>query len=353
MVGAPYAITNHSVGGDGIMKKISSNYLGIAVLFAFSSAPHAQTTTKPEMQRGPVQLQRATPVAAGPDLVIESVQGVPDAITSPDGFGPIFFATITIRNRGNADAWFPPNSWIIGGPSQYTNISAPGKITNSQTSANTAIRPGQTWSATLAGKASCLRGDPIEVRFQVDPQNRVQETNENNNEWKKLVANRAVPGQNQQPDVVIESVSFRPPNPTHYDRVMIDVKMRNVGAGPAVFCEHDLIWMSQIEGANGGGGGAGDRVVKPNEEFMGGLNIVEPNTMQKGCYRVRVTVDPRNAIVETNENNNMRVGYLSMEGGDCAALVAEDRKFKQGPQLVVPGAQPLLPAGAKAKPLPR
>jgi hypothetical protein len=264
-----------------------------------------------------------------PDLVIVSVGGVPNEITSYEGFGPIFFATITVKNVGNADAWFPPNTWIIGGPSQYTNISAPGQITNQPTATNTVIKPGQLWTATLAGKIKCFRGDVLEVRFQVDPQNRVAEKDKLNNEWKKLVTNRAVLGQSQKPDLIMESVSFSPANPTHYDRVMINVTMKNQGAGPAVFCENETIWMALLE-QRGGSGGAGDRVVKAGEQFFGGLYIIEPNTLQRGCYRVKTTVDPNKAIPETNENNNSMISYLSMDNGDCSGLIAEDKKPKIG-----------------------
>lgn len=276
-------------------------------------------------------------VLPGPDLVIVSVEGVPDEITAldPNGQCPHFFATITVKNIGNGDAWFPYSTWIIGGPSQYTNISAPGRITNAQTRTRTVIKPRQTWTATLAGKAKCLRGNQVEVRFQVDPQNRVWEKNENNNEWKKLVANSAVPGQEQKPDLVIDSVTFRPPNPTHYDRVMIDVQMRNKGAGPAIFCQSDRTWQVQREGTHNAGGGTGPKVVRAGQQFAGGLYEVEPNTLQKGCYRFFVATDPYNVIQETNENNNRWTAYLSMDRGDCQIFIRQD-KIKSMPKVKAP-----------------
>jgi hypothetical protein len=315
-------------------------------LLAFSPVAESQgVRTKPP------PAGTAVPVAPGPlqtkpmpDLVIVSVTGVPDEITGTEGFDSIFFATVTVQNVGNADAWFAPGSWIIGGPSQYTNISA-SKITNQQTTYNTAIKPGETRTETLAGKIKCFRSDPLEVEFQVDPQNKVAESNERNNSWKKLVANRAVPGRDQKPDLVVESVTFKPLNPTRYDRVFVDVQMRNLGPGPAIFCEQDRIWMSIVEqpdrpSSRAGGGGAGDRVVKAGEQFFGGVYIVEPNTLQKGCYRVRVTVDDKNVIPEISEGNNTKTAYLAIDGGDCSKLIQEDRMLIRQVEKVVPQTLP-------------
>lgn len=262
----------------------------------------------------------------GPDMKIINVTGVPDVITSLDHNGgcPFFYATVTVKNIGNEDAWFPSNTWIIGGESQYTNISS-SRITNSQTTSRQAIRPNETRTAILAGKVKCLGENPVTITFEVDPQNRVTEINESNNLWSKSVPNQAVPNIDQKPDLTVQRVWFTPENPDHYSRVMIHLELKNKGSGTAVFC-NNTIWMSHIEGQNGGGGGGGNRVVLPNEVIGGGLYITNSGELDDGCYRVTVKVDPRNSIEESDENNNSYTVYLSIGGASCQSLINEDRR---------------------------
>ncbi len=308
----------------------------IALMSILSSSAQSQVVNPSQPLTGPVPVAPAPiPTAPMPDLIIVSVQGVPDEIATldPNGECPFFFATVTIKNIGNKDAWFPAGSWIIGGPSQYTNIAS-SQITNIRFGEWKQIRAGQTWTATLAGKAKCLRGNPVEVRFQVDPQNVVQESNERNNDWAKTLVNRAVPDQDKLPDLVVDAVTFTPLNPTMFDRVMVSVAMRNQGAGPAIFCDPATIWMANVEPMTNSAGGAGYRVIRPGEGFFGGIYIVEPRALQVGCYRVRVTVDPNNQIPETSETNNTKIAYLSIGRADCSQLIAEDQKPKLVPVQV-------------------
>ncbi len=263
----------------------------------------------------------------GPDMTIINVTGVPDAITSLDHNNgcPVFYATVTMKNIGNEDAWFPSNTWIIGGESQYTNISS-STITNKKTTSRQAIRPNETKTVILAGKAKCLGENLVTITFEVDPQNRVTEKNETNNLWTKSVRNQAVPYLDQKPDLTVQRVWFTPENPDHYSRVMIHLELKNKGAGSAVFCQNNTIWMSYVEGQNGGGGGAGSRVVLPNEVIGGGLYISNSGELVDGCYRVTIKVDPRNSIEETDENNNSYIAYLSIGGISCQDLIREDNR---------------------------
>lgn len=301
------------------------------------------TTTRAPAATAPRPLPPIDPGATvsplrvpGPDLVIHDVRGVPDAITSTEPFAHgegrhgslICPITVTVKNVGNQDAWFPAGCWIVAGPSHYTNLSGCG-VTNQKTTTNTAIRPGETWSTNLAAKITCFRGDPLDVVLEVDPDHRVQERNEGNNRWSKPLANRAVVGAGAPPDLVIDSVTFRPPHPTTYDRVMITVHMRNAGAGPAIFCQSESNWSAGIEGWPGHGGsvgGAGERVIPAGQTFVGGVYIVEPNTMPTGCYRVVAMVDPNGKVAESDDANNQRTAYLSMNGASCDALIRADRR---------------------------
>ena len=293
---------------------------------------YAQTAKTRTPQPAQPQTPTFTPVVKnGPDMVITNVTGVPDAITSldPNGECPVFFATITVKNVGNQDAWFPANTWIIGGESQYTNISA-SQITNSQTQYPRAIKAGESWTATLAGKAKCLRENPAKITFEVDPQKVVAEINESNNTWSKSVANPAVAGLGQTPDLIVQRVWFTPDNPDHYSSIMINLEIKNIGAGPVVFCGYGVIWMSQIEGKNYAAGGAAldGKVILPNEVIGGGVVLADPGELTNGCFRVRVQVDPNNLIAESNENNNSYTAYLSIGGASCQDLITRDQTVK-------------------------
>ncbi len=327
-------------------------FILVSVLFCGSVlTTYSQTAQQRTLQTVQPQIKiQKLPPQNGPDLVITNVTGVPEAITSldPNGECPYFFASITVQNIGNQDAWFPSNTWIIGGESQYTNISAPGQITNSRTTVRKAIKAGESWMATLAGKVKCLRTNPVTISFMVDPENRVAETVETNNVWSKSVPNLAVPGLGQQPDLIIQRVWFTPEHPDYYSDVLVHLEIKNVGAGPAVFCGSDIIWMSQIEGKSGGGGGAGPQVILPNEVRAGGITVAGAGILTNGCYRVFVQVDPRNSIAESNENNNSRTAYLSIGGASCQDLVNQDTKVRatinlQNVPLQTKSTQPLVP----------
>ena len=301
-----------------------------SIIFLLQQNCLAQDTVKfikrPDLMR-PAVARRITPLQNGPDLVITNVTGVPAAITSLDANGecPYFFAAVTVKNIGNEDALIPSNTWAIGGESQYTNISAAGQITNTLINNSRVIKPNESWTATLAGKVKCLRDNPVIIIFEVDPQNRVREKNESNNLWSKSIPNQVVPNPGQKPDLIVQRVWVTPENPDSYSIVMIHVELKNIGAGSAVFCQYNTIWMSQVEGQNEGGGGAGNRVVVPNEVIGGGIIISESGRLANGCYRVFVKVDPNNSVEESNEDNNSYTAYLSIGGVPCQDKINEDR----------------------------
>jgi subtilase family serine protease len=280
----------------------------VCVLTAYSQIPQR---IQPQ-----VKIQRLPP-KDGPDLVITNVTGVPDAITSldPNGECPVFFPVITVQNIGNQDAWFPSNTWIVGGESQDVRWDP----TTSSSVKN---------CKTTAGKAKCLRTNPVTISFMVDPQNRVAEAYETNNVWTKSVSNTAVPNLDQKPDLIIQNVSFMPEKPDYYSRVMISLEIKNIGAGSAVFCSSDWTWKEQIEGQNYAAGGAGPTVILPGEVKRGGIYISESGELANGCYRVFVQADPNNAVAESNENNNSRTAYLSIGGASCELKIKQDSMVK-------------------------
>jgi hypothetical protein len=177
------------------------------------------------------------------------------------------------------------------------------------------ILPGETYKARVKSTQPLpLVPGSYTTTFEVDPNNRLAESNEDNN---KYIYNWTVQVLHARrlPDLVVTSVTFDPPSPTQQERVRITVNMKNQGQGSAYFCKGTSIWRSRtVSGQGPGGGGVHvadtPRVIAPGETFFGGVFVSSPGQYGPGSYQIEATVDPDNKVQESNTRNNSHTTTL-------------------------------------------
>ncbi|HIC96320.1 TPA: hypothetical protein EYP12_06830, partial [Candidatus Bipolaricaulota bacterium] len=144
-----------------------------------------------------------------------------------------------------------------------------------------------------------------EIKVVVDPENRVLELDEQDNELvRTLLITRVIP----LPDLYPVGLSFDPPTPTKGELVQICVKIANLGRAPAgeftVSYAYLLDDYVQFATATVPGLAAAGRIEL--------CRVLDTSRLEPGSYEIRVRVDPDNRVAEQNETNNELSGYLTI-----------------------------------------
>jgi len=204
---------------------------------------------------------------SAPDLTIETVTWSPQ--TSLIGDTVTF--TVTVRNQGSDQAGASHVAYYIDGTPQG---SAP---INRIDSGATAVKTF-TWTA-MAGSHT--------FRATADSGNEVIESDENNNDNTFAFSVLA-------PDVVVESLTWSPENPSIRDEVTFTVTIKNQGTSTARYSSVDLF----IDGSS-----RGRRDVP---RLDAGANVTRTFTwvVQAGPHTVRAVADVLNQVTESDETNN-------------------------------------------------
>lgn len=222
------------------------------------------------------------PIPQTVDLIIESVTYAPATPTTAD---TITFTAI-IRNSGPGVS--APTTAIIkvGGETFGRNYSIQ------------ALSPGQT--ATIERQENLSVAQNYGTTVTVDPDNLVTEINENNNSttvtFAVTAATSGKPFGQSSVDLVIDSVTHTPPNPTTGDTITFTAVVRNAGSSAS---------------------NATTVIIKVGGETFGqnypipALNPGQTATLQRQetlsvaqNYMTTVIVDPDNTVLEIDENNN-------------------------------------------------
>ena len=134
---------------------------------------------------------------------------------------------------------------------------------------------------------------------QVDPDNKVAESNENNNVFgpKTVSVNTTTPGA----DLKITGFSYQN---YAYNTVMYIIKVCNVGKGNAANSQVALFYNRSSAPKQGQNGNRTVTVPGLQAGQCSTRYAPRPNT-PSGTYYSYAYVDPKNAIKETNENNNV------------------------------------------------
>ncbi len=178
-----------------------------------------------------------------------------------------------------------------------------------------ALAAGEQGTASLELDTGRLPPGIYELQVVVDPENAIRETDEGNNR----ATARFVLG---LPDLVVQSVTFDPiPPVVAGEPLTISAAIVNEGRGPALapvvveFALRPVREPEEAEGAPPFGFAPVGRVELP-ELAAGGQAVaqlrLDTATLAPGRYELRVTVDPANAIAESDEGNNARVALLEL-----------------------------------------
>jgi hypothetical protein len=300
-----------------------------------------------------------------PDLVIDRITGIPSFSKSASGS---FDATVHYKNVGTADAVLPAGSEVI----------RPLGQAGSRTQGAHTIAPNMNYSRVVRLGFYCIRSSQSIV-LEIDPSTRIAESDESNNRAVGTIKRKplvpevpSVPTlRAPQPDLLVKSVVLSPDNPDYRSTIALKVVIENAGNAEAIFCmgadgnqsSGDSQWTAVVEDAPASSPYAqrapaarlGERILYPKSSWTDTLPIVPPKGLPDGCYRVRVDVDPKNAIAESNEANNAATAYLSLGGASCDLLRASSKPQAPTGRVAAPSApenstaaQPTAPASGPA-----
>lgn len=215
------------------------------------------------------------PDLARPDLSVAEAQIQPTELVH----GEEFTVRALVRNAGAGLA--RPVSVLI----QYGDNVARGALNGIRAGAQEAV------NATFTAAA----GQTV-VQVKVDPDNRIEESDEGNNELAQNVP--PIP----TPDLEIIDLVFAPANPDEGDTVRVTAKVRNNGAPlkgnfvVAFYVDDRLIYNEPSPLPNLGSG----EEMEVSQHF-----VFTPNSTQ-----LRAIADPGNRVLESNEDNNTRTAAL-------------------------------------------
>ncbi|MFC2004624.1 CARDB domain-containing protein [Chloroflexota bacterium] len=204
------------------------------------------------------------------DLIVQSITWSP---TDPHVGDEVTFS-VTIKNQG----YVPSNSSRFN---YYFGDSSGFKALDLITMGSSVIETF-TWFAK-AGSSK--------VRVVIDPGNLVTENDEDNNEMTVIFSGTKIP------DLVVESITWSPSNPSVGETMTISVTVKNTGVGRAsssrvtCYIDNNNLASSSIDSINPGG--------VQSRTFAW--------TVQEDYHTIKVIADSNVNIPESNETNNEKM----------------------------------------------
>jgi len=133
----------------------------------------------------------------------------------------------------------------------------------------------------------------MEVKVHLDFEDKVPESDETNNEYTKEVSVKTALV--EQPDLVIDSLTWAPEKPEPDETVTFTVTVKNTGTAES----EENVLEYEIEGANEGN--LAVPALSAGETFGGTFSWVAG---EEGKIEVRAVVDTGNEVLENSETNN-------------------------------------------------
>ncbi|MFC1901113.1 CARDB domain-containing protein [Chloroflexota bacterium] len=200
------------------------------------------------------------------DLAIDPITWLPEEV-SP---GDTLTFSVTVRNRGYGEAVTTRLNYFVNG--EKVDSRAVSSLSYGNIQLNTFDWTVEEGSHTF--------------KFVADANNRVNESNEDNNE---VVVIYPVP-----PDLFINSITLLPAEPAESDNVTFTFTIENEGGVNAenttVACYIDDVYVSYVTGGRVESGDTANLTFTWSAEF--------------GDHNCRAVVDPFNQLFEANEANN-------------------------------------------------
>lgn len=217
-----------------------------------------------------------------PDLVVTSITHTPRYPTTSD----FVIFTVTILNQGNQQAGACILDVTLTGPKTTTHtINAP------------ILASGASWSTQFTQKL--VPKGTYTVTATVDFTNVVAESNETNN-VKILNVTSITPNKE---DLVVEVLTWTPPNPIETDTITITAGVKNIGPSQAAASTLQL----QV----------GTETTPPTYAIPAldsGVTheIQRQVVLAPGAYQITATADFYDVINESDENNNVTIETITV-----------------------------------------
>lgn len=261
------------------MKKILAVFL--LAIFIISALPCVSAGFTVNGQTSASVVKAEQRLTRKPDLTLTS----DDIVFSPDSptEGETVTITATIRNIGTGDALNVQVGFYDG--ASLIGIKKIGLI-----------KAGGTGTASIQWKATPA-GDHL-IRVLADPNNKISESDETNNEASKTITVSGVGI--LIPDLTLTSadIAFTPEAPVEGESVTIKATIHNVGNGSVSNVKASFYYgVPATETLIGN-----DIVASIAAGGIGSVSVVW--TAVIGTHDIYVVVDPDNVIAETNETNN-------------------------------------------------
>ena len=234
----------------------------------------------------------AVTIPRKPDLVVTSCVFTP--ASAPQGAQNIS-VEVHYRNAGNANAVIYSGLavWQLTGPASV------GGVGGANVNAAYDIPPGVArFGGVRWPQLGNLTPGTYAFTAMVEPDNRVEEANESNNQMPCSLTITAPPSRS---DLVISSMTLNPAQPSTNSAFNLEVTIRNQGEGPAVIPPSTYI----LSGAPHAGSALeyNGSTLNPGGTktyLMGATG----DGAQRGTRTWTIRLDPNSRVPETNESNN-------------------------------------------------
>ena len=203
--------------------------------------------------------------ALAPDLIIETITGSP----AGPSIGDTVTFTVTVKNQGSSGAGPSRVYFYIDGSSRgYQSVRE--------------INPGATMTKTFTWTTQAGYHD---IKAVADSNNEVTESDETNNE--KMVTFPV-------PDLIVETITWSPEEPSENDTVTFTVTIKNQGSGRT---DPSRVYF-YIDGSSRG--------YQEVQEINPGAAVTKTLTWtaQTGSHDIKAVADLNNEIIESDETNN-------------------------------------------------
>ena len=250
-----------------------------------------------------------------PDLIIEKITGSP---TEPSIDDEVTF-TATIKNQGTSTAGpSRVNFYVDDFSEEYQDIP--------ELEAGASMLSAFTWTAQIGTHT---------FKAVVDPDNKVAEDDENNNEKTKTISILV-------PDLIIETLAWTPAKPSAQEKVTFTTTIKNQGTGTAGSSYVHFY----VDGSSIGSQAVSEIEAGATE------NATCTWTAQGDSHTVKAVVDLDNNIKESQESNNEKIMTLSVSLASAAQTTPAPKPAQKPTATPKPAPKPTTKPTSKPTPTP-
>ncbi|MFC1869649.1 CARDB domain-containing protein [Chloroflexota bacterium] len=221
-----------------------------------------------------------------PDLIIQDITWSP---LNPSSGETITF-TVTIKNQGGSSAVASQINYYLDGSQKGSSILS-------------SIPAGGTATATFTWQS---KSGNHTIKAVADYKDNVHESDETNNE--KVITSSKI----YLADLIIQNITWSPPNPSQWETVTFTVTVKNQGVGSAIASQVNYYFDGSQEGYS----------VLSSIPAGGTRTATFTWLAKSGKHTITAVADHYDSVLESNESNNFKKVTLSI-GSPTADLIIQ------------------------------